>query len=82
VLPEGCDAVVELGSWPLTALWSLVREAAAGFSTTELYRTVNMGIGMVLVVSPDDVPAVQSAVGEPTWVIGSITHGSRKVVLQ
>jgi phosphoribosylaminoimidazole synthetase len=81
VLPAGCDAVVELGSWPLAPLWRLVREAATGFDTHELYRTVNMGIGMVLVVAAGDVAAVQSAIAEPTWVIGALHAGSGKVVL-
>jgi phosphoribosylaminoimidazole synthetase len=82
VLPADCDAVVRIGSWPLTPLWSLVREAATGFDSHELYRTVNMGIGMVLVVGPDDAGRVQQAIGEPTWIIGRLHEGSGKVHLQ
>ena len=81
VLPEGCDAVVQLGSWTVPPLFRLVREAAAALDTHELYRTLNMGIGMVAICAAQDVEAVRDAIPEPTWVIGRLTPGSRKVHL-
>uniref|UniRef100_A0A6J7PY30 Unannotated protein n=1 Tax=freshwater metagenome TaxID=449393 RepID=A0A6J7PY30_9ZZZZ len=48
----------------------------------ELYRTLNMGIGMVLVVEPHLVEAVRQAISEPTWVIGHLEHGERGVDLR
>jgi len=36
----------------------------------ELYRTLNMGIGMVLVVAPENAQDIQSLIAEETWVIG------------
>jgi phosphoribosylaminoimidazole (AIR) synthetase len=50
-------------------------------STEELYRTLNMGIGMVIVCSPDDVVPVQATIDEPTWTIGSLVPGSGHVHL-
>ena len=73
VLPDLVDARIRLGSWPMPPLFRLVQEVAVGMSTTELYRTLNIGIGMVLVCAPDDVAAVQAAIAEPTWVIGGLT---------
>ena len=49
VLPHGVDARVELGSWPVPPLFRLVRELATGLDAHELHRTLNMGIGMVVV---------------------------------
>ena len=54
VLPDDCDAAIELGSWPVPPLFQLVREVATRLDTHELYRTLNMGIGMVLVCSAAD----------------------------
>jgi phosphoribosylaminoimidazole synthetase len=82
VLPDDVDAVIELGSWPVPPLFALVREVAVGLDTHELYRTLNMGIGMVVVCSPDDADAVQGLIDEPTWRIGELTPGGRKVVLR
>ncbi|MGB8859853.1 MAG: phosphoribosylamine--glycine ligase [Ilumatobacteraceae bacterium] len=85
VLPHGVDAHVRLGSWPVPPLFRLVREVAAGMGTHELYRTLNMGVGMVVVCSAVDTAAVQSLIPEETWVIGGIVAADgagRTVVLQ
>ena len=85
VLPDDCDASVELGSWPVPPLFQLVREVATQLDAYELYRTLNMGIGMVLVCSLADVDAVQQSIDEPTWVIGQLVATSnleRRVHLQ
>ncbi len=76
VLPADLDARIELGSWPVSPLFRLVRELTPMMSTTELYRTLNMGIGMVIVCAPDQVDAVQASIDETTWVIGELVRGS------
>jgi phosphoribosylaminoimidazole synthetase len=81
VLPEGCDAQISLGSWPVPPLFQLVREVCTSLDTIELYRTLNMGIGMVAVCAEDDVEAVQALIAEPTWVIGRLVAGTRSVHL-
>ncbi len=81
VLPDDVDAVVHLGSWPVPPLFRLVRELTPSMPTDELYRTLNMGIGMVVVCAPADVERVQSSIGEPTWVIGSLHPGTGRVHL-
>lgn len=79
VLPPGTAARIRLGSWPMPPLFQLVTEVATTMPTEELYRTLNMGIGMVVVTDrPDDVRA---AIPEETWVIGEITTGDRHVEL-
>jgi phosphoribosylaminoimidazole (AIR) synthetase len=50
----------------------LVREVSS-LDDEELHRTLNMGVGMVVVVDERDVAAVQAAIDEETWVIGEIT---------
>ena len=85
VLPGGIDAHVQLGSWPMPALFRLVREVAVGMPTEELYRTLNMGIGMVVVCAAEDADAVQAMIDEPTWRIGELVDADgagRKVHLQ
>ena len=76
VLPDDCDAVIELGSWPMPPLFQLVREVATRLDDYELYRTLNMGVGMVVVCAAADVAAVQAAIDEPTWVIGEVVPTS------
>jgi phosphoribosylamine--glycine ligase/phosphoribosylaminoimidazole synthetase len=81
VLPDAVDAVIELGSWPVSPLFRLARELTPLMATDELYRTLNMGIGMVIVCSPDRVEALQATIAEPTWLIGTLQPGTGHVHL-
>jgi phosphoribosylformylglycinamidine cyclo-ligase len=53
-----------------------------GIGEEEMYRTFNMGLGMILVVSRDKVTkllAKAKRLGERPFLIGEITRGPRKV---
>ena len=82
VLPAEVDAVIRLGSWPVSPLFQLARELTPQMSTDELYRTLNMGIGMVVICAPGDLPALQDAIAEPIWVIGELVSGTGRVHLR
>ncbi len=80
ILPEGTAAKLKLGSWPVPPLFQLVRDAS-GLDAEELHRTLNMGVGMVLVVAAADAAAVQAEINENSWIIGEIIEGNRTVTL-
>ncbi len=82
VLPEGCEAIIDTTAWPIPSLFQLVREVAVGIDRDDLFRTLNMGIGMVAVVAAADAADIQAAFGEPTWIIGEIVAGERRVRLR
>jgi phosphoribosylformylglycinamidine cyclo-ligase len=78
VLPEDCDAEIQLGSWTVPPLFRLLANAAR-ISDEELHQVFNMGIGMVLIVAAKDAPAaLKLSRGK---VIGKIVRGTRRVVL-
>ena len=81
ILPATCDASIQLGSWPMPPLFQFVSDVATGLPIDELYRTLNMGIGMVVVVDAGRVGELQTAIAEPTWVIGTIVAGTKRVQL-
>jgi phosphoribosylformylglycinamidine cyclo-ligase len=79
VLPDGCHAVVDADAWTLPPLFSWL-QAGGAIEPEELARTFNCGIGMVAVVSPDQVHAITAgltAAGETVHRIGRITEGQR-----
>lgn len=80
VLPENVQARIRLDSWEVPGMWSLIQEKG-GISTAEMYRVFNMGIGMVAVVDRTQVVDFQVCIEEPTFVIGELVSGERKVVL-
>jgi phosphoribosylformylglycinamidine cyclo-ligase len=78
VLPAGLGARVRLGSWEVPPLFRLI-QAGGGVPEEEMLRTFNMGIGMVVVVGPEDLHDVEHSLerrGETTFVIGSVIRGS------
>jgi phosphoribosylformylglycinamidine cyclo-ligase len=73
-LPEGFRADVAWGSWPVPAIFELIRGAAAA-SEDDLRSTFNLGIGMVLVVPAARAEEVARRAGEadsPAAVIGAV----------
>ena len=75
VLPEGMGIKIDLNSWDLPPVFQWLA-ATGGMHTSELLKTFNCGIGMVLVVSADRAAALSrhlSAEGEPVSVLGYVT---------
>jgi len=81
ILPDGVDAVIRQGSWPVPPLFSLI-QSRGEIAPEEMHRVFNMGIGMVIVVDKNDVAKVQKAITEETFVIGELVKGERKVILK
>lgn len=79
VLPEHLSAVIHLDSWEIPSFWKLIQEKG-NISAEEMYRVFNMGIGMVAIVDKAVVSDFQSCVPEPTFVIGELVDGERKVI--
>ncbi|MEZ0233768.1 MAG: AIR synthase-related protein, partial [Actinomycetota bacterium] len=72
--PEGLGAEVERGTWPEQPVFSLV-QASAGATDDDMFATFNMGVGMVLVVDPDDTERVLDRAGETAFRIGRVVGG-------
>jgi len=62
-LPAGLGVEVELGSWQVPLLFSLLQERG-DIGDDEMVRTFNLGIGLTLVVRPEMVEAVIQALPE------------------
>ena len=78
VLPHGLDAQIDVASWPRPAVFDWL-QVAGGIAESEMLRTFNCGIGMVVVLPESDVDAATSelaAAGIPAWSIGTVVQGS------
>jgi phosphoribosylformylglycinamidine cyclo-ligase len=80
VLPESLSAVIHMNSWQVPPLWTLIQENG-NISTEEMYRVFNMGIGMIAIADRGFLADLQQSVSEPTFIIGELVEGERKVVL-
>ncbi len=77
VLPAGLAAHVDLASWQAPAVFGWLARAGS-LDDTEMLRTFNCGIGLVLVVAAGEAEAVLAALaaaGEAATVIGAIEPG-------
>ena len=77
VLPEGCRAVIARGSWKPPAVFGLI-QSCGRVDDDEMARVFNLGIGLVLVVSPDRADTIMrlaEAQGDQAFRIGVIEKG-------
>ncbi|NGQ97025.1 phosphoribosylformylglycinamidine cyclo-ligase [Brevibacillus sp. SYP-B805] len=82
VLPDGTQAEIDFGSWPILPVFTLVEERGR-IGKADMFRTFNMGIGMVLAVREQDADGIVRALkemGEAAYVIGRIAAGEKSVV--
>ena len=76
VLPDNMHAVIELSKIRTLPIFDLIGEHVA---KEEMFRTFNMGVGMVLVVSPENVEEVLSK--SDGYLIGELKIGEKGVTL-
>jgi phosphoribosylformylglycinamidine cyclo-ligase len=82
-LPQTLDAVIKTASWETPNVFRVLMDAGS-VEPAEMYRTFNMGAGMVVICAPSDEKAVLSAAaaaGIAGWRIGSLKPGSGAVIL-
>ena len=80
MLPEYTAARIEKGTWPVPAIFSLLQKEG-GISEHGMFNTFNMGIGMMIAVSPEEadeaIRALEKA-GQAAYRIGVIEENIDK----
>jgi phosphoribosylformylglycinamidine cyclo-ligase len=82
ILPKSCKAVIDRNSWPKHAIFDLLQRGG-NIPNEEMYRTFNYGIGMTLIVSPQDTEDIinrLSGLGETAYIIGEIQQSDTPMV--
>jgi phosphoribosylformylglycinamidine cyclo-ligase len=83
ILPAGTAVEIEAGTWPVLPVYRLL-ERLGNVTAREMYRTFNMGVGMVIVVGVDAADRVRAhfdAIGEAHYEIGRVVAGDRTVTI-
>ncbi|MCC5789079.1 MAG: phosphoribosylformylglycinamidine cyclo-ligase [Opitutales bacterium] len=84
ILPDKCGAVIHTRSWKKSALFNAL-ETQGGVLPEELYEVFNMGIGLVLVVDPEQKETVGNLLDNQKQrytIIGEVTKDPGKIDLQ
>lgn len=81
ILPDGTAVTIRKGSWPVLPIFNLLQRIG-NVSEDEMYRTFNMGVGMVIVCAPHQVSRIVDQVkqgGEQCYELGEVTRGNKTV---
>lgn len=83
MLPEGIAAMVRKDSYEVPAIFKLMQKKG-NLDEKMMYNTYNMGLGMVLCVSPEDADKAMEAIqcsGETAYVVGNCVTGEKGVTV-
>ena len=83
-LPPGFGGKIVRGSWPVPPVFSVIQKLGK-IDDEEMYRVFNMGIGMVLIVSPFVADAVirrLRKLGQPAYLIGEAVEGEHAITVE
>jgi phosphoribosylformylglycinamidine cyclo-ligase len=80
-LPDTLDAAIDASSWNIPNLFMQLEQAGA-VPRAEMYRTFNMGIGMVVITDEANAPAVEANAASAniaSWRLGRVVPGTGQV---
>lgn len=83
ILPEGTSVEINRGAWPVLPIFTLMQEIG-NVSDAEMYRTFNMGVGMVIVCSQENKETLVEHIrnhGAHCYEIGRIVDGRKEVLI-
>ena len=80
ILPDGVGVDIQKESWPVPPVFKLMKKLG-NIDSNEMHQTFNMGIGIVFILDPHNVDAVENTLEHLTTVyeIGSVVSGKKKV---
>lgn len=83
-LPDDMGAEIDAASWSVPPIFGLLKEWG-NVDWHEMYRTFNMGIGMIIIASADEAEKIKAdlqARNEAVYEIGKVTHGNHEVIVK
>lgn len=83
ILPEGTSVTIARDTWPVLPVFKLMQEIGQ-IADAEMFRTFNMGVGMIIIAATQDAEAIKSHLqerGEAFYEIGRVTEGNREVII-
>ena len=79
ILPDGCKVLLRKGSWDIPPVFTFLQDKGS-IPDVEMYRTFNMGIGLLALVDNDQVEDIMyqfEAMGEKAYLIGEVQRADQ-----
>ena len=83
-LPEDMGVEIDAGAWEMPKIFELLQKWG-NVDWPEMYRTFNMGVGMVIIAAPEDADKIRASLeekGETVYTLGHVTKGKHEVVIK
>lgn len=82
ILPANCGAEIFRGTWPIPPVFTLLKRLS-NLPEKEMFRTFNMGLGLVMVVSPETSSEIIHCLSPETDIfeVGTIIDADHEVRL-
>ncbi len=83
-IPKNKNAIIKKGSWSIPKIFNEIQKRG-NIVFEEMYKTFNMGIGMVLIIDPKNIVATKKILSShkiKSYEIGTITSGKNKVIIE
>ncbi len=84
MLKEDVSLIIHKNSYEIPEIFKLIQKEG-DISQRDMYNTFNMGIGMALIVSPDNVQEaikILEQEGEKAFEIGEVIKGNKEVIIK
>ena len=83
ILPNKCAVILKKDCWPKLDVFTSI-QSIGDIAENEMYRTFNMGIGMVLVIEHKELEIVSNTLQNisPIFEIGKIVNGNKEVTIE
>ena len=79
ILPAGTAVEIKRGSWPVLPVFTAMQRLG-NIEEAEMFRTFNMGIGMVVICSAEHAGEIKQAAGD-VYEVGRVVAGDKSVSL-
>jgi len=81
IVPKDKTLVIEKGSWTVPEIFGKIQRKGR-IDDIEMFRTFNMGLGMIIVIAPEDYAFAKKTFDRyaiDSWIVGSVDKGRGKV---
>jgi phosphoribosylformylglycinamidine cyclo-ligase len=81
ILPEGIGVEIKRGTWTELPIFGVLQKLG-NVEDREMFRTFNMGLGMILICSGEDLSFFKNHLGEECREIGKVVAGKKEVFIK
>ncbi len=81
ILPQGVTAVLHPERWSRPAIFNLIQQVG-DIDLAEMFHVFNMGLGMLVIIPPDQLLQAQKLLGDDGQLVGEIVSGNGVVVIE